>query len=444
MDTALGARSVPGDLTGLEAAAGHLADSRRPRKLLVLDTSYALEAIRARGIEDSVTCRDLDGFFDHVWSVHPFATLVTSDSWARRYGKPQVHSLGTAHTFIEGKVGKFERLRRFPGVNFLLAQLEMFVLLFRLVRRERITVIRAGDPLYLGVFSWALARLCRIPFVVRVSGNYDKIFALTGKPVQPRVFSSRRIEKIAERFVLARADLVAAPNNDNLEFAWANGARRETSAVFRYGNLIAREHFTDPATRPDGRALLAELSVEPGAFVLAISRLEPLKLLDDIIRVLAEVRRRGHDVKAVFVGDGVLRSELGELAAEQGVGEHVVFCGNRDQRWISQVIPLAACVVSTLTGRALSEAALGAAPIAAYDSDWQGEIIEAGVTGTLVPERAWRELADAVDHYLRDPAYAKTMGVAVRKRALEMLDPAMLNQHEREHYTALFTRTSAA
>src|SRR5207249_3226718 len=54
------------------------ADARdrvtRPR-LLVLDTSYSLEAIRANRTEASVTCRDLGGFFDRVWTVHPFATL---------------------------------------------------------------------------------------------------------------------------------------------------------------------------------------------------------------------------------------------------------------------------------------------------------------------------------------------------------------------------------
>ena len=46
-------------------------------KLLVLDTSFTFEAIRQRKLEHSVTCRDLDGFFTHVWTVHPFATLLT-------------------------------------------------------------------------------------------------------------------------------------------------------------------------------------------------------------------------------------------------------------------------------------------------------------------------------------------------------------------------------
>ena len=46
--------------------------------LLVLDAAYTLEMIRERGLESSITCRDLDGYFAHVFSVHPFATLLTS------------------------------------------------------------------------------------------------------------------------------------------------------------------------------------------------------------------------------------------------------------------------------------------------------------------------------------------------------------------------------
>ena len=55
--------------------------------LLVLDTSYSLEDITKRGILDSVTCRDLDGYFKHVYSVHPFASIVTTTAWAKKFGK---------------------------------------------------------------------------------------------------------------------------------------------------------------------------------------------------------------------------------------------------------------------------------------------------------------------------------------------------------------------
>ena len=121
------------------------------RKLLVIDTNYTLEGIRERQIEQSVTCRDLAGFFSHVWSVHPFATLVTSDEWGSRYGPPETIEIADRHTIIEGKVGRIAWLRQLFLVNFLIAQIDLFVRLWRLIRRERISVIRAASPLYLGL-----------------------------------------------------------------------------------------------------------------------------------------------------------------------------------------------------------------------------------------------------------------------------------------------------
>lgn len=410
------------------------------RRLLVLDTSYALEAIRARKLEDSVTCRDLDGFFDHVWTVHPFATLVTSELWASRYGRPVIHELAHAHTFIEGKVGRFQMLHRIFPLNFLIAQICFFFYLTRLINKEKISVIRVGSPLYLGLFGWALSRWCRIPFVVRVGGNHDKIYETTGNPMEKRLFFHRRIEKIVERFVFPRADLVAGANQDNLDFALANGARPEFSTLFRYGNLIDKRHFVDPTERIGGHSLLQEIGVKSHCFILYIGRLESVKHPDDVVRVLAEVRRRGYDVKAVLAGDGQLRSGLLNLARELGVENQVVFAGNVDQDWLSKVIPFASAVISPHTGRALSEAALGGVPIVAYDVDWQGELIQTGITGELVPHHAWMKMADSLEHFLKDPVYARAMGDAVRKLIIEMMDQASLNQHERDQYAALLER----
>ena len=98
---------------------------------------------------------------------------------------------------------------------------------------------------------------------------------------------------------------------------------------------------------------------------------------------------------------------------------------------------LAAVVLSPHTGRALSEAALAGARIVAYDIDWQGEMIESGVTGELVQHKDWMQMADAADKILKDPAYAKNIGDAVRVRALVMMDPDLLDEHERITYSTL-------
>jgi glycosyltransferase involved in cell wall biosynthesis len=404
---------------------------------LVLDTSYTFEMIRERGLEDSVRCRDLDGFFRHVWSVHPFATLLTSETWTPRYGKPVSYHFDPRHTFIEGKVGRLAWLRRIFPLNFLLAQAGLFFRLARLIRRENIRVIRVGDPLFLGLFGLGLARLTGAKLAIRVNGNNDKIRATHGRPLFPRLFGSIRVEKAVERFVFRRADLVAAPNQDNVDFAVANGARPDRVTIFRYGNLVAREHLSDPATRPLTPETAARLGIETGRYLLCMGRLEAVKFPDDAVRVLGEAAKVDPDIKLVLAGDGQMRIALADLARELGVAANLVFAGNQNQVQLAELIPNAAVVISPLTGRSLTEAAFGRVPIVAYDLDWQGELIETGVTGELVPFRDCAGLARATIRLIEDRDYARRMAEGVRERARRMLDPAALNEHERSEYRKL-------
>ncbi len=411
-----------------------------PRKLLVIDASYTLEMIRERGLEQSVTCRDLDGFFEHVWSVHPFATLLTSPEWAEKYGKPVTHEIAARHTFIEGKVGRFRWLAKLFPVNFLIGQVGLFRRLRKLIEREQISAIRVGDPLYLGLFGWALARTTRIPFLIRVNANNRDVRANTGKPLYPALLRSIRREEKIERFVFPRADMVAAPNQDNVDYAVESGAHADRVTIFRYGNLLADEHLQEPSTRKLDTALFDRFGIEPGKYLLCIGRLIAVKFPDDTVRVLGALVKDGLDLKLVMAGDGPMREELQALADGLGVGDRLIFAGNLDQKTLAQLNPNAAAVVSPLTGRALSEAALGGAPIAAYDLDWQGDLVRTGETGELVPFREVEALAAATGKLVRDRNYAARMGRAVRQRALAILNPAELNEHERQEYTKLLAR----
>jgi len=396
-----------------------------------------LEMIRARKIEASVTCRDLDGFFDHVWSVHPFASLLTSDEWGPPTGRASNYELSDRHSFIEGKIGRFRALRHFSAVNFFCSQFALFVKLLGLVRRERINVIRVSSPLYVGLFGWVLSRLSGIPLVVRVGGNYYKIFETTGRPLEPRLMRSRKVEKIVERFIFRRAELVAGANQDNLNFALANGADSERTTLFRYGNLLDPSHLTDPTKRVIDDVYLNQLGVERGAFLLYVGRLEPVKHPDHLLEVLSRVRSHGFKVKAVLAGEGSMRDELVGQTGRLGLQREVIMPGNVPQDRLAQLYAAAAVVVSPHTGRALSEAAFAAAPIAAYDVDWQSELITDGLTGILVPHGQVDLLADGVERLLSDRESAIRFGSAVRALACEMLDPKRLDDHERATYARL-------
>jgi glycosyltransferase involved in cell wall biosynthesis len=322
-----------------------------------------------------------------------------------------------------------------PVFNFVAAQCALLVRLDRVIRRERVDVVRASDPLYLGLLGLTLARWNGIPLVVRLIANYDSDFYAVGRPAYPRLFKRRWVEKRVDRFVLAGADLVAAGNADLLQYALVNGASEDRSTVFLVGGAIDPIHFeTEPSERASVRE---ELGLGDRPFLVLVSRLELPKHPEDVIAVLGDVRRQVPDMVAVFVGDGSMRTQLEKMAAELGLRDAVVFAGDRDQPWIASALTSATVVVSPLTGRALVEGALSGTPIVAYDVDWHSEMVRSGETGLLVPYRDTGAMAEKVCELVRDPAYAAGLADRARRETAELMNPAALAEHERQQYVRL-------
>lgn len=401
---------------------------------MLFDMSFTLPMFHERQLHQALESRKLGGYFGHVISVHPLAGLF--EKGEKRFGAPSVTKLDDGHRFVEGTVGISRLLAWLPPLNLLLAQINLFVFLNRLARDVRIDVIRIGDPYYLGILGWLLSRLLGIPLVVRACFDYDLLYATSGRPVFPRLFRFRFIEKMIERFVFPRCDMVAGANQSNLDYAVANGALRERGVVFRYGNLIHPIHFSEPGARGDVTPLREELGLH-GAFLMTVSRLEKMKQPEESLYVLRELREAGQDVVFLFVGDGSMRQELEVLAEKLGILKYVRFAGNRSQEYIANLLPHARLVLSPHMGRGLTEACLAGAPIVAYDYDWQREIIHDGETGELVENGNRRQMTEKALWLLLNPGEATKRGRAARRLALEMMSPEKLNRHEIEAYENL-------
>ena len=402
--------------------------------ILVLDMSFTLEMFRKRQLDQALESRKLNGYFTRVISVHPLAGLF--EVGERRFGTPKFMHLDNAHTFIEGTIGISRLFAWLPPLNLILAQALLFVLIYRLVRDTRIDVIRIGDPYYLGILGWMLSRLLRVPLVIRSCFDYDLLYATSGKAVFPKLFRFRCIEKMIEKFVFPRCHMVAGANQNNLDYAIANGALPEKGVVFRYGNLIHPIHFTEPNMRDGITNIREELDLHQD-FLMTVSRLEKMKQPEVNLYVLWELRQAGQNVTFLFVGDGSMRHELEVLAGRLGVLDHVRFVGNLSQEFIASLLPHARLVLSPHMGRGLTEACLAGAPIVAYDYDWQGEIILNGETGELVQNGHWQQMAERALWLLENPVEAARRGSAARRLALDMMNPEKLTRHEINAYEKL-------
>ena len=92
------------------------------------------------------------------------------------------------HYFIEGKIGRFYNLRWFKILNFLISQFEIFFYLRKLIKNEKIDFIKANDPHYNSLLAFLLSKLTNVPFLVRVSGNFEKIYNDTRRPIMKKFF----------------------------------------------------------------------------------------------------------------------------------------------------------------------------------------------------------------------------------------------------------------
>ncbi len=367
-----------------------------------------------------VTSRDLDGFFEHVWTVHPAVGASPEHATSPPIGKPTSSQIAPRHTMVEGKVGQFQRLQRLPKVNFAAAQALTIWYLCRLVRSERISMVGSTEPLYLGMMGLLLARINRVPLVVTIIANHDAMYQTVGHATYPRLFRYRSVERWIERWVLSSADMVVVGSEDNRRYALDNGARPDRVREFRFGELIHPSHFQEPRERPSVRE---ELGIGERPFLLTVTRLAPVKHPEDVIDVLAEARKEVPSLVAVIVGDGPMRTELERRARELDVHDALLLAGTRDQAWIARALACASVIVSPVTGRALVEAALSGRPIVAYDFEWQSEFISSGHDGMVVPYRNTKEMAAAVCLLLHQPDLADQLGTRARRKTLETWSP---------------------
>ena len=404
------------------------------RKLLYIDSSYTLSQIRARGLDQVLKVRFLDEYFNCVWSAHPVDTHPLSDPDIASVGAPVFERLSEDHVFVRGRYGRFSALTSIAPLNAILALVSFTRTLIKLVRRERIPVIRAGDPLMNGLIGLLVARRTGAKLIIRVNSVNDRIRKDTGTPIMPNFLRSGRLESFIERQVLSRADGIIAQGKVYADFAIRNGAASDKTKIIRVGNLIDKRHLVEPLERslPEDGDLSHILTSRP--WMVYVGRLTEVKRPEDCYDVFRILAKEHRDVGLLMIGDGQLRDTILRRAEIDGLSNRVLLLGNIDQEKIAAILVLCTLALSPLTGRSLAEVAFAALPVVAYDLDWQSEIIEHSVTGYLAPEGSISQMAEYASMLLKDEPSRRQLGKAVRQRAFQLLDPEQQTRNEREVY----------
>jgi sugar transferase (PEP-CTERM/EpsH1 system associated) len=121
-------------------------------------------------------------------------------------------------------------------------------------------------------------------------------------------------------------------------------------------------------------------------------------------------------LRLVFVGDGPLRSEVQQVLEQAGAADLAWLAGSRED--IPQILRGLDSYASPSRAEGISntilEAMACALPIVATDVGGNGELLEGGAIGRLVPARDVDAMARALLDDVHDPAEAKRRGRAAR------------------------------
>ena len=175
---------------------------------------------------------------------------------------------------------------------------------------------------------------------------------------------------------------------------------------------------------PDQQArerIRASLGLGDRPTIVCLSRLVARKGQDSLIRALPLIRSEVADAVLVIVGGGPYAEKLHELAAREGVAEHVVFTGSVASEDLPSYHNIADVFAMPSRTRAKGldveglgivylEASACGIPVVAGDSGGAPETVVEGVTGTVVNGRDIPAVALAIISILSNPQAAAEMG----------------------------------
>jgi glycosyltransferase involved in cell wall biosynthesis len=280
------------------------------------------------------------------------------------------------------------------------------------LRAEKIQIVHSYN-FYSNVFAVPAAKMAGVPLVIasiRDQGVY-----------------LNSMQKRAQKWACGFADLILVNAKSISDWLLEEGYEPSKIRIIRNGIDLTR--YGEGSNSP---ALRAELGLPKDApLVLMLSRLNPQKGVDDFIKAAAMVRLQRPDVRFLLIGeklkyqdggfglDAGYHNYLHELCMNLGLQDHIVFTGHRSD------VPalLAEGCVSVLPthseglSNTLLESMAAGLPIVATKVGGNGELVEDGVNGILVPPQAPATLANAILRILDDKALADRFSAAARAKA---------------------------
>jgi len=175
-----------------------------------------------------------------------------------------------------------------------------------------------------------------------------------------------------------------------------------------------------------------------GIKLVLLSRLEPVKRIDDFFKVVDKLRQNGLKVSCVVAGPGFLEKQLKNQISKMALDDCINMVGLSDRPHgliaASDIVVL--CSEAEGIPRAIMEAMVLEKPVVATDVVGTQELVIDGGTGFLVPLGDYQTMAEKINLLAHDINLCKQMGMAGAIRVQEHFNDIKIAKFLHDFYTS--------
>jgi glycosyltransferase involved in cell wall biosynthesis len=273
----------------------------------------------------------------------------------------------------------------------------------RLSNKQEAVLLHTHD-MRSNLVAYLLTRVRRIPWIAHIHG-------WLGATHTGRWYVYERIDQWLVRY----ADLVLVGSQTALQEVRTLGVR-QARVIPNAVEIPALDTF-----QAEGQRIRRELEASDSSVVVGVvGRLHPGKGQAFLIRALAQLRKKGVDVRGVIVGEGPDFENLQALSRDLGLGGYVTltgFCLETTPYMAAMDIVVVPSLKESLPLTALEAMSLQKPVIASRVGDLP-KIITHGVNGLLVQPGDVSDLSATLEALILDAVLRQRLGERARELAI--------------------------
>ena len=313
--------------------------------------------------------------------------------------------------------------------------LAIYLRLWKLLRKIKPDIVHTRNLSALEVS--VIAALAGVP--IRIHGEHGRdIYDLHGKHKR-----YQQLRRFCARFIHYFIAL-----SQDLEDWLANDVGISREKIVQIYNGVDVERFYPAGEQKSERLSMPAGFADASSIVIGtVGRLEPVKDQLTLVRAFIELWRTKAEWQAqlrlVLVGDGSLRLRIEAMLDKAGIKEQVWLAGSRDN--VPDILRELDIFVLPSLGEGISntilEAMASGLPVVATCVGGNPELVQDGVTGTLVQPNDFEAMAETLCTYLKDTVYAHQQGLAGRQRVVQLFSlTSMMRCYELVYDALLMAR----